>query len=779
MEKYSRMSWPYVVKELKSNEKEGLSQEYISSYEKDNNKGKKIKQKNLYVYFIPYSLIILIFPVILYTSKLYISAAISLANLLLIFLLIIFKGKERKIYNNFSAPFARVVRDGKIKRINPLELIKGDIVYVDTKEICPVDIRIINAEKVTADEGHITGNYNEVIKYENRIEDEFYDESSLKNILFKGSKVIKGSIVGIAISNAGESKIDSIMERKQVEIKEKQDFKIRMKEILKYFFLIDLYISIIFFLVRLGFSRNIKTSYDDLVSVFVIGVPFYMVFLVFMAESIFKVKLRKRDVKIKNIFDIELISRIRLIMSKMLGIFTKEQYIFRALYTNERFYKKGYIPHDNDNVERLLTCASLCNRKMTLEEKGFEEELTGLGYEKSKLERKERRLFEIPFEKETRLYLSLNKVDRNYRAYVKGDVASILNCCSYIMKDGIEVPLTEKDIVSIKASHMKFCFEGYEVMAYAYRNFNYEPSKDEKMTSYLVFVGMAAFENPLEDSISYILYRSRIKSIKPIIFTKMHKLSAKKIGKELGIVVKDENVLTEVQINNMEEGELGRICEKVSVVSDVTEKNKQRFLEAFEKLGYITAYCGEKISEMGSLKAATCAIAFSENSNETLKNYSNMYIKNMSYELLISIIENCDKFLSCITSIINFTFLLSISSQVFVIMSKIINAYISLDFMLPCNLIIAFLFMLYETYNFKNKKINVENKLLSTESIYSIFDVFKYSLITNVISIIIIKVITFFNIKFELILIYYLIFFISFLFFKKYENNQEEDSSIY
>lgn len=764
MDKFSKMSWTYVVEFFKSDENKGLSEEYIEEYNNIKKKERKIEKESSKVKLvlsIIFFIVILSFFVYL---KAYVAFSLGLASLF-VYYLNKKKNKQKDINKakEESMNFARVIRSGKIKRIHSNELIPGDLLYVNTKEICPCDMRLIKCEGLLVEEGIVTGDYSPVLKDENKVEEEIVDESSYVNILFKGSLINKGSALGICICESKESALDSMLNISSVESIKLGDYKKRTMKLLKDYMLFDFYIALISFLIFIGLRKDIKGALYEFFYIFVSGIPMYIYLFIFLSFMIFKWVNKKEGIYIRDIFSIESISNIKIVMSDMVGVFTKEKYEFRSIFTDGKLYREGAMPLNNYNINRILTAATLCNRMFLQQEKDFILKLQAFGYEKAKIERKERSLFQIPYDKTSRLYLTVNKVDRNYRAYAKGDVTAILDNCSYILKDGVELPLTEKDIVQIKSQHMRLCLEGYDVKAYAFRNFNYAPSKDEKLASYLVFIGLISFESPLLDNIKNTIEKSRLKSVKPLIFTDLHKLSAKKIGKELGILIKDEDVLTGVQIDNMDEEELIRVCERISIICDVSKIHKERLLKALEKLSYVTAYCGKKVGEMEAFLNSSCKVYYNIAQESLLLKTANIYFQDFNYIKLVDSIFSCHKFMNFLHSLIEDVTFLAISLELYFSICTIMNFRISIDVALTFSMIFVVILALSSGYNLKKNEISPLDKTIVISDFKSKLVILKRSIFIAIISTILNRIMAYLKIYDVSVYIFFIVFAMYFL----------------
>ena len=58
---------------------------------------------------------------------------------------------------NLNKPFAKVMREGELKRIKSEEIVVGDIVILEAGDIVPADLRLIESKSLKIEEASLTG----------------------------------------------------------------------------------------------------------------------------------------------------------------------------------------------------------------------------------------------------------------------------------------------------------------------------------------------------------------------------------------------------------------------------------------------------------------------------------------------------------------------------------------------------------------------------------------------------------------------------------------------
>ena len=521
--------WSETVKSLKSNIYSGLDEEQIRPYREQY--GKNIifipKTKSLFSLILKqvrelWIILLFMCSVILLYFKEFAVAGMGLAIIVVSVLCVALneynEAKNIKELEKLNNGYARVVREGRTLKIPSEQLVVGDIVIVGKGEGVPADLRVIESDELKINEVSITGESFISEKYETKIEDKELALSDMKNILFKSSIVVGGSGTGIVIATGMNTQIANIIKLFFVEKEKSKSFNERLNKIINYFSLFILACTILNISVGTMFFKE-KLSYILKNSaIFVLStMPQGIIFIIAIVSTVLFKKMKKNSIIFKNLSIIEKFSSVSVICTDKIGAFSKDKMKVVKLYTSEsvidvdgEILKNGKDEGKNENLYRILSIGVLCNDTKTnvgkvVSPKNDLMEIAlarfGLenGMDKKRIEREHRRILNIPFDTERRIMTTINAVDENYRAFIKGAVDALLSRCTHIMKNGVETEITEEDINSIKKADINMSLQSLSVIGFAYRNFIYEPSIKENIESNLVFVGLVGFENMLRE----------------------------------------------------------------------------------------------------------------------------------------------------------------------------------------------------------------------------------------------------------------------------------------
>ncbi|MCR1933868.1 cation-transporting P-type ATPase [Clostridium tepidum] len=679
MTNFYNYTWVDVVKHLNSDSYTGLLESQIDLHKKKYgvNEFHFGKKKNIF-YLILKEMIQLWFINIILCFVLFFLNKEGIYFLILIFIALIYlvsiiyvELKELKNINmleRLSVTSSRVLRGGITKNISSIDLVVGDIVRLKSGDIVPADIRIIESERLKVNEAVITGENYVVEKYSTKIEDQEISTSEMKNILFKSSTIISGEALGIVIAVGENTEAFNILSKSSEEGEEKFSLKNRITKLANKVSLIFLILTILVGCTNYVIGGNIQTVIRNSSILILSYIPVTLILIIIFSLFIITKKMKKEGIILKNISIIEKFAKASIVFINKTGAISKKNMSVKRMYTNGKFIplneetiKIDREFKENLNVIRLLQIGVLCNDtdfkigeiknvKNDYAEIALTEFAMRNGINKNSLEEENNRVFPIPYDTEKRIMTTVNKVDGNYRANIKGSLESILSKCTHIMKNGIEMEITEEDINNIKMADMEMSKESLFVLGFAYRSFNYEPSIKENLESNLVFVGIIGFDNPLKDNWEEAINLSRYLCVYPIIITEDNKLTAYYTGLKLGILRKVNQVISGVEMDNMKEEEITNNIDKIKIFSRINYKHKIKMVNNYKNKGYITVMEGVKVNDLPALKSADVGIT--DSNNNLLQKFSDIVLEDWSLKNLLMSIVDCRKILQSSKNII-------------------------------------------------------------------------------------------------------------------------------
>ena len=730
MYEWYSISWTDVVKKLNSDINKGLKLEQVEKLQRLRSEEEVLKFNNIKTSTLVFKQIRELWTVIsiiniiglIFFNHWILILILMIMNILNVFLVVnkqLVKEKELDELKKFDLSYIKVLREGKYLRVLPKELVVGDIVYLEKGDVVPADLRVIKSENLKVNEAQVTGEAYISEKYEAKIIERDLPFSEMKNILFKASKITTGSGEGIVIYTGANSQIGKII---KILIEEKNkyiDFLIKDSNyILNKMSIISVLLGLLGASLFYLKTNNIMDGLEALSLIFTSFMPISLISILSLSGKTILKTFNKRDIIIKDLTVVKAFAETNLLFVDKIGAITEKTVEVIRIFTDDRFYDFGEEALERTiNIERIVDIGMLCNdasknSKIALSSFAMiEKSLINFGnimfQGKEDIDLQQKRVLTVPFDSELRIMTTINKVENNYRANVKGPVDTLIRKCKYIMKDGIEKEINEWDVEAIRKAETAMEVLGCAALGFAYRNFNYEPSLDENVESNLVFVGVIGFINHIADD-SYGAVEYLIKErLKHVIVVEESKLAAMALGKKLGILAENKLVVSGVDLENLKEDDFKRSIDRTNILSNVTDELKNRAVMALKELGNKVVVTGAKLTELPALMSAQVGIGIGENCSSLVKKLGDIWLLDYSLSNIILVKKYCYKILASINKAVCYYLACIIAQGIFasamIFFGNINLSYFSLVVLV--NLFISFIGSVIVSMGYEYEKI--------------------------------------------------------------------------
>jgi Mg2+-importing ATPase len=490
------------------------------------------------------------------------------------------------LLKSYFPPDVNVLREGKEKIIDKKFLVPGDIVILQTGDIVPADLRIIEERNLLVDESILTGESEPVAKISEKLEKEADQIFEAKNILFSGTSIVSGKAKGIVISTGKETEVGKI--GKLIAKIEKPS--LYQKEILDFSRVIIRFVVLTIFLIFIVnlFLRKQPNPIDFLIfclALLVGLVPEALPVVVGVSLSNGALKLAKRNVLVKRLEAIEDLGNIEVLCTDKTGTITENKLTLTEVFSKDEekclnfaFFASSLLEKEVDVVQNPFDLAIYEKVKARIQE-----------LKKAKL------IYEIPFSPQRLRNSVLVEFEGKRFLILRGAPEKILE-----ISKGNE----REEILKIAKEKGK---EGKRVLAIAFKEFsgNSFSESDERD---LEFLGILCFLDPLKKDAKKTLNLAKRLGVQIKILTGDAKEVAAQVAKEIGLIKEESEVILGRDLENLSEKEFDEACQKYSVFARVLPETKLKIIKSLQKR-YEVGFVGEGINDAPALKEANVAIA--------------------------------------------------------------------------------------------------------------------------------------------------------------------------
>ena len=465
---------------------------------------------------------------------------------------------------------AAAVRKGMIVNIAADDLRVGDLVLIQTGDIVPADLKLLEAFDLEVDEFGLTG---EIMPVPKCVE----PETEVR--VFQGSHVLRGHGKGVVIAAGEDTEYGKILKQSSRYTK---DEKIQL-------------------LKSLVLRRLQK-------------------------------KLLKRNIFLRHEGVLDEIRKVDVFLFDKTGVLTTRDIKVREIYPGGGNSSIDCV-RNRETWDTIMIGCTLCHDLAYHQTMAFANPVdralisfaqeNGVNINESL--REYQRIYQKPFNSEERyMACGYDHVYSGKRIYfAKGDPEVLLKKCnSYVTPLGERRSKDFSFLSALRVKMKEMSYGGSVVIALAYS----ENSFVEPYT----FLCLFRLENPLKPDAKAVLRELGEKGIRNVIFTGDRTETALRIAVETGIDNAAKFYLTGRDIEKMPPSEVVKQCEYVSVFTRLSPSQKGIITRIFQQRGHRVAVIGDGTNDVIALKSADVGISFIERSSPVAKRAAKVLINDLT-----------------------------------------------------------------------------------------------------------------------------------------------------
>ena len=525
----------------------------------------------------------------------------------------------------YETSTCKVKRNDKIIVINTKELVPGDIIYLESGETVPADIRILSCENLKVDESALTGESVPVQKSSDALKENLIIQEQ-KNMLFLGTNITNGKCTGIVVSTGKNSELGKIALSLNEIDRIETPLQLKIKELSKKITLIVFIILIFIFILALINKYTILEIIMLCSSLAVAAIPEGLPTVITITLSVGISNLAKKKTVVKQMQAVETLGAIDIICSDKTGTITQnkmsvnEEYILDenmlnyicALCNDGLIYKDKYVGDPTETC--LYDC--LYNKKL----------------DPLKIRKKCERILDIPFDSERKMFTTLNKIDNDIYILCKGSMDSLIE----------KVNLTKSEKKNVLDKVKTLSKDALRTLGFAYKKINYIP-KDikelEKEENNLSFAGILGMIDPPRESVKKSVELCKNAGIRPIMITGDSIDTATAIAKNVGIIDNDNEAMLGSELDKYNDKELKDIVKRYSVFARVNPSHKERIVFALQNSGKIVAMTGDGVNDAPAIKDAHVGVGMGITGTDVTKSASDIVLMDDSFSTIVVAVE--------------------------------------------------------------------------------------------------------------------------------------------
>ncbi len=594
--------------------------------------------------------------------------------------------------NRMSAPHSKVLRDGSVTEIVSTEIVPGDIVVLDTGDIIPADMRLIEAVNLKIQESALTGESVPVEKNTATIESGDVPLGDRENMAFSTSVITYGRGKGVIVGTGMDTEVGKIAGMLQGAQETETPMGKRLEQLGKILGYVALGICLLIFGVGTLYGNNWLEMFMMAVSLAVAAIPEGLQIVSTIVLAIGVQRLVKLNAIVRTLPSVETLGSTTVICSDKTGTLTQNKMTVVEGWTggNRVDFRNPPVPEElNDSEKTLLNSSLLCTDAHlkilpdgTHENAGDPTETAivdialSLDLNKNDEEQKYPRVSEVPFDSERKRMATVNQMpEGKLRVNVKGGLDEVLAVATHILMHGKVRPITEEDITTVRNENDRMAKSALRVLAVAYKDIDTLPAEvnAETIENNLVLIGILGMIDPARPEVVEAVKKCKTAGIRAVMITGDHKVTAVAIADEIGIYAEGDKAVTGTTLQEMPDEELYRDVEKYSVYARVAPEHKVRIVKAWQSHGDIVAMTGDGVNDAPALKQADIGVAMGIVGTEVAKDASDVVLTDDNFATIVGAVEEGRRIYDNILKAIQFLLSANVGEVLLIFIASIFN----------------------------------------------------------------------------------------------------------
>ncbi|EGY79841.1 calcium-translocating P-type ATPase, PMCA-type [Peptoniphilus indolicus] len=604
-----------------------------------------------------------------------------------------------------SSPKAKIVRDGKRVEIDSTELVPGDYVILETGDIIPADLRLVDSANLKIDESSLTGESVPVEKDYKQTYEGKMEIGDRENIAYSSTIVSYGRGAGVVVETGENTEIGKIATSISTPEKEQTPLQKRLAGLSKTLGILVIGICLLVLVVGVLRKHEILEMFMTSISLAVAAVPEGLPAIVTIVLSLGMSKMAEKNAIVKKLLAVETLGTTTVICSDKTGTLTQNEMTVVKAYTDGEVYDvvgTGYNPNgeivlNNESVDvkskkglnLLANIAALTNDAKLIqnnEEWGIIGDPTEgalltfaekAGYGIEDTNAKYARVEEIPFDSDRKMMTTFHSefIKDKVISFTKGAPDIVLSNCKYFL-DGEEVKeLTEKDRENIMQKNSLFARDALRVLAYAYREWDSIPNKKttENVENDMILVGLTGMIDPARPEAKEAIKECKSAGIIPIMITGDHLETGFAIAKELGIATEESQAIMGRELNELSDEQMRKVVREKRVFTRVSPENKVQIVQALKEEGHITAMTGDGVNDAPAIKKAHIGIAMGITGTDVAKSTAEVILTDDNFATIVHAVEEGRIIYSNIKKFVGFLLSCNLGEVLIVFIAILLN----------------------------------------------------------------------------------------------------------
>ena len=542
----------------------------------------------------------------------------------------------RRLQSEASGRTCRVRREGTVQTIPWDDLVRGDLVLLESGATLPADGRLL-CGGVTVDQSALNGESAEAVKTPARVA--YSENLSDPHLLFRGSHILSGEGIMEICRTGGDTLYGRIAHELQEEVREsplKRRLSALATQISRIGYVAAALVSLAYLLNTFVLSNAFEISriLTDLknpailwptllhaftlaITVIVVAVPEGLPMMITVVLSSNMKRMLKEQVLVKKMVGIETAGSMNILFSDKTGTLTSgAMTLDRVILGDGEVFRSASGLAEERRMAHLLSLSAHYNTASNLE-KG--KAVGGNATDRailshfSRLPRPSAQVrFHTPFDSRYRYEAVHLAAEGETLTFVKGAPELLLpSATRYLDREGREHPLSKEREEELRRQWREASEKGERVLAVCLSpRWVTDPTAFAGMT----FLAFVCLKDKVRPDAAEAVRRLQEAGVQVVMMTGDNRETAAAIAAECGIWLpaSGQMILTGAELAHMSDGEVTAYLPRLRVVARALPSDKSRLVRLAQAADLVVGMTGDGVNDAPSLKVADVGFAMGQ-----------------------------------------------------------------------------------------------------------------------------------------------------------------------
>ena len=579
------------------------------------------------------------------------------------------EGKAEKALDairNMLSQQAMVKRDGKFINLPAEQLIPGDVVFLQSGDKVPADLRLFKTRELRIEEAMLTGESVPVEKTTQAVAQQA-TIGDRKCLAYSGTLVTYGQGQGVVVATGDNTEIGRISGMLR-------DVQVLTTPLLRQMAIFAKWLTI-----AIGIIAAVTFIYGVLfqdysasemflaaVGLAVAGIPEGLPAIMTITLAIGVQRMARKHAIIRRLPAVETLGSVTVICSDKTGTLTRNEMTVQTIATGAGICEvsgAGYDPHGTFSLNdvtvtpeefpllREVAQASLLCNDASLSEVDKQWQIQGdptegalvtlalkAGLDHNHYQSQYPRTDVIPFESQHRFMATLHHDHAGHGfIYIKGAPERVLEMCHRQRMRGEDVPM---DKAYWDACMHTMASNGQRLLAIAFRT---APEEQRSLNfsdveNGLTLLGIAGIIDPPRDEAIEAVRTCQASGIRVKMITGDHAITARAIGTQMGIG-DGVTVVNGTELDSYNKEQLQAAVQRSDIFARVSPEQKLQLVTALQAAGEVVSMTGDGVNDAPALKRADVGVAMGLKGTEVAKEAAEMVLTDDNFASIAHAVE--------------------------------------------------------------------------------------------------------------------------------------------